>query len=112
MEKVRDVFRMDFDSIPVDAFWGTGDEKEHSIHRIHSYPARFPAFITTKALDYARNNQLKVTRLADIFCGCGTVAYEAKRNNISFWGCDINPLTQPPHVNQRHCHEPGIAWGI
>jgi len=30
--------------------------------------------------------------MADIFCGCGTVAFEAKRNGIDFWGCDINPV--------------------
>jgi hypothetical protein len=27
-----------------------------------------------------------------VFCGCGTVAYEANRNNIDFFGCDINPV--------------------
>lgn len=30
--------------------------------------------------------------MADIFCGCGTVAYEAKRNGIDFLGYDINPV--------------------
>ena len=30
--------------------------------------------------------------MADIFCGCGTVAYEASRNGKDFWGCDINPV--------------------
>jgi hypothetical protein len=33
-----------------------------------------------------------VRRIADIFCGCGTVAFEASRSNIDFWGCDINPV--------------------
>ena len=80
------------DSVPVDSFWNTGEEKELKIHRIHSYPAKFPAFITTKALQYAQNNGLKPSIIADIFCGCGTVALEAKRNSINFWGCDINPV--------------------
>ncbi len=62
------------------------------MHRIHAYPAKFPAFITTKALNYAKRRGRKVNLLADIFCGCGTVAYEAKRNSIDFWGCDINPV--------------------
>ncbi len=31
-------------------------------------------------------------QVADVFCGCGTTAVEAKRNGKDFWGCDINPL--------------------
>lgn len=83
---------IDFESVDIDPFWNVGDEKEHKNHRIHSYPAKFPAFITQKALEYAQNQGLKVDKIADIFCGCGTVAYEAKRNGIDFWGCDINPV--------------------
>ncbi|MDR0932038.1 MAG: hypothetical protein LBM70_03350 [Victivallales bacterium] len=46
------------------------------MHRIHAYPAKFPAFITTKAISYALENGLAPKRIADIFCGCGTVAFE------------------------------------
>lgn len=81
------------DSIPIDDFWNTGDEKEQKIHRIHAYPAKFPAFITTKALAYVEQKEkFKPSKIGDIFCGCGTTAYEARRNNIDFWGCDINPV--------------------
>lgn len=80
------------DDVPIDPFWNIGEEKELKMHRIHAYPAKFPAFITTKALGYAKQSGLIVNRMADIFCGCGTVAFEAKRNNIDFWGCDINPV--------------------
>jgi len=83
---------LDFDTIPIDSFWNTGDEKENKMHRIHSYPAKFPAFITTKALEFAQKNGVEVSLIADIFCGCGTTAYEAMRNGINFWGCDINPV--------------------
>ncbi len=62
------------------------------MHRIHAYPAKFPAFITTKALGYAKTRRMRIRRIADVFCGCGTVALEAKRNQIDFWGCDINPV--------------------
>ena len=72
--------------------WDFGDEKEEPIHRIHSYPAKFPAFITTKALRYANQEGIDVQTVADIFCGCGTTAVEAKRNGKDFWGCDINPV--------------------
>ena len=91
MIPITDIKNIDFDSIPIDSFWNTG-EKELKMHRIHAYPAKFPAFITTKALDYARKNYIKTNKIADVFCGCGTVAFEAKRCNIDFWGCDINPV--------------------
>ncbi|MCY4379918.1 MAG: DNA methyltransferase [Candidatus Dadabacteria bacterium] len=76
----------------MDRIWDFGDSKEYPIHRIHSYPARFPAFITTKALQYAEQNGVEVKTVADIFCGCGTTAVEAKRKGKNFWGCDINPV--------------------
>ena len=72
--------------------WDFGDKKEDPIHRIHSYPAKFPAFITTKALEYAEQQSVDVKVVADVFCGCGTTGVEAKRNGKNFWGCDINPL--------------------
>ena len=50
---------MDFDSVQVDPFWNLGESKELKMHRTHTYPAKFPAFITTKALDYARKNSIK-----------------------------------------------------
>jgi len=90
--QIKDFRKIDFDSIPIDPFWNTGREKELKMHRIHSYPAKFPAFITIKALDYAKEHKIKHKRIADIFCGCGTVAFEAKRKDISFFGYDINPV--------------------
>lgn len=73
-------------------FWSSGRAAELKLHRIHAYPAKFPAFIPTKALHFAAVEGIKVRRVADIFCGCGTVAFEARRENIDFWGCDINPV--------------------
>lgn len=92
MNKLVDINSMDFSAIPDDAFWNTSTEKEDKMHRIHAYPAKFPAFITTKALIFAKKKKIKISRIADVFCGCGTVAYESKRNSIPFWGCDINPV--------------------
>ncbi len=105
---VRDLNKMNFDSIPVDSFWNTGDGKEMKMHRIHAYPAKFPAFITTKALAYAKENSITPSRIADVFCGCGTVAYEAKRNNIDFWGCDINPVATLIAQVKSKKYQPGI----
>lgn len=92
MISINNISNFDFESVPIDSFWNTGHEKELKMHRIHAYPAKFPAFITTKALEYANSQNHKVNVIADIFCGCGTTAFEAKRNNIAFWGCDINPV--------------------
>ena len=74
------------------ASWSYSTQAELKLHRIHAYPAKFPAFITTRALDFAQDDGLRVRLLADIFCGCGTVAFEARSNSIDFWGCDINPI--------------------
>lgn len=86
--------------------WDFGDTREDLIHRIHPYPARFPAFITTKALEYAEAEGVDVRNMADVFCGCGTTAVEAKRNGKDFWGCDINPLaTLIAQVKTHQCRD-------
>jgi DNA modification methylase len=81
-----------FSQLKENPFWNDHDECELKVHRIHAYPAKFPAFITSKALDFAKNNGVTVRTIGDVFCGCGTVAFEARRNGINFWGCDINPV--------------------
>lgn len=83
---------IDFNKIPIDKNWNFPNKKEDKIHKIHAYPAKFPAFITTKAIDFAKSRHHDLKKIADIFCGCGTVALEAKKEGISFWGCDINPV--------------------
>ncbi len=83
---------IDYDSIPIEKFWNTGEVKENKMHKIHAYPAKFPAFITNKAINYAENHGIKIDWIADMFCGCGTTAFEATRNNKNFWGSDINPV--------------------
>lgn len=77
---------------PLSAAWSHGDEPEAALHRIHAYPAKFPAFLTQRALAYAAEQQVDVQMLGDVFCGCGTVAHEARRAGLAFWGCDINPV--------------------
>ena len=77
---------------PISARWSIEDEPESALHRIHSYPAKFPALITQRALAYAAEQAVHVGTLGDVFCGCGTVAHEARRAGLAFWGCDINPV--------------------
>jgi methylase of polypeptide subunit release factors len=89
---IDNVETFDFDSLEIDVLWNFPQEKELKIHQIHAYPAKFPAFVTTKAIEYAESTNTKIKTIADIFCGCGTTALEAKRNKIDFWGCDINPV--------------------
>lgn len=97
------------DSALAPSYWDFGDQKEDPIHRIHAYPAKFPAFITTKALHYAERHGVDVDLVADVFCGCGTTAVEARRNGKSFWGCDINPVaTLIAHVKTRDYDDAGL----
>ncbi|MDH6535056.1 hypothetical protein D0T51_11810 [Parabacteroides sp. 52] len=92
MQVTSNFYSVDFEQIPLDPFWNTGDGKECKMHRIHAYPAKFPAFITTKAIEFVKKRGVDVRLVADIFCGCGTVAHETKKNGLCFWGCDINPV--------------------
>ncbi len=79
-------------NIMVDESWNFGNATEWLMHSIHSYPAKFPAFIASKAFEYAESEGICVKKVADVFCGCGTVALESKLHGKDFWGCDINPV--------------------
>lgn len=81
-----------FNTIGVSNFWNYNDEKELRMHKIHAYPAKFPSLVISKSLQYARENNIRVNDVSDIFCGCGTTALEAKRNHLNFVGWDINPV--------------------
>lgn len=83
---------LNFDTIDIQEEWNMPAERERRMHNIHAYPAKFPAFITTKAIHKAEENNISVKTVADIFCGCGTVAFETVRSGKYFWGCDINPV--------------------
>ena len=90
---INNNIEIDFDAIPIETFWNIGDKTENRMHRIHAYPAKFPAFITSKAIKYIEEqNNTDINWVADMFCGCGTTAYEATRNGKNFWGSDINPV--------------------
>jgi len=78
--------------IVVDETWNFSEDNEYLMHSLHAYPAKFPAFIASKAFDYAQEEGVNVKTVSDIFCGCGTVALEAKLHGKDFWGCDINPV--------------------
>lgn len=81
-----------FDSIPIQEEWNMPENKENRMHSIHAYPAKFPAFITTKAIEKAEEQNIHIQTVADIFCGCGTVAFETVSSGKQFWGWDINPV--------------------
>lgn len=82
----------EYSKIRVCSDWNTDKSIELKIHRIHAYPAKFPAFLVSKAIELAKEKNIEVKKISDIFCGCGTTAFEAKRNNIDFLGYDINPV--------------------
>ena len=101
---------IELDTLPINDSWDGRDVHENLMHRIHAYPAKFPAFITTKAIQYAESKDVKVDTVADIFCGCGTVAYETVKANRHFWGCDINPVaTLIARTKSRHYDDERIA---
>lgn len=92
IKTIQEAQMCDMDMIDIGEEWNVGNAPEFKIHTIHAYPAKFPAFIAEKAIDYARHEGLEIKRISDIFCGCGTVAFESKCQGIDFWGCDINPV--------------------
>ena len=55
MKNYNDLLNKNLCNIPIDPFWNLSDSKELKMHRIHAYPAKFPAFITSKALMYLKN---------------------------------------------------------
>ncbi len=77
---------------PISVQWEARAGREPRMHRIHSYPAKFPAFLAELGIRYAASSGVRVRTVGDIFCGCGTVAHEARRLGLKFWGCDINPV--------------------
>ena len=102
---------VDLDNLPINNEWDGRDVSENLMHRIHAYPAKFPAFITTKAIQHAETQNIHVETVADIFCGCGTVAYETVKANRHFWGCDINPVaTLIARTKSRHYDNDLLAF--
>ena len=92
MISVNGINNLDYDTIAVDENWNDCEDTELIMHTIHAYPAKFPAFMASKAFAYAKSEGVNIGKVADIFCGCGTVALEAKNHCYQFWGCDINPV--------------------
>lgn len=92
MVTLKEGYDIDYNMINIDVEWNDCEKEEMIMHTIHSYPAKFPAFIASKAFEYAKSEGVDINKVADIFCGCGTVALEAKIHNYDFWGCDINPV--------------------
>jgi hypothetical protein len=50
----------DFSKILIASDWNLAPDIEPKMHRIHAYPAKFPAFLASKAIDYARSQNISV----------------------------------------------------
>ena len=85
---------LEFGDIGIDEEWNDSKTKEMSMHSIHAYPAKFPAFIAAKAFDFAKEEGVHLGRVADVFCGCGTVALEAR---LLIWIFGVVILTLLQH---------------
>ena len=79
-------------NIEVNDSWNFPESKELLMHKIHAYPAKFPAFLTPKIVSYLKENKAQINSIGDIFCGCGTSALESKLLGIDYLGYDINPV--------------------
>ena len=89
----KKLLEFNFDEIEIDEYWNKSLNREARMHTIHNYPAKFPSFIADKAIEYALPYfDNRINKVSDVFCGCGTVALEARIHGIDFWGCDINPV--------------------
>lgn len=88
----HDDLNLNFDNLPVSDFWTKESTKSFKMHKIHWYPAKYPAYLVEKSLQYAKENNISIKNVVDIFCGCGTTPLESKRLGYNFWGCDINPV--------------------
>lgn len=104
VHSIEDALHYEIADVQVEEYWNLGEIPELKIHSIHSYPAKFPAFIASKAIQLAKKNGIDVKTVSDIFCGCGTVALEAKLNNVDFWGCDINPVATLITKAKTYCY--------
>ena len=51
---------------PMTGFWDQGEAPEPRLHRIHAYPAKFPAFLAERALAYGGSQGLKIERVGDV----------------------------------------------
>ena len=92
INNIAEVYSLKMEEIPIDETWNFPCNKENKMHSIHSYPAKFPAFITEKFINDYEARGFNADIVADVFCGCGTVSYETVRLGKHFWGCDINPV--------------------
>lgn len=92
MRGITDIAFFNHSKISVNAIWNYGEHKELLLHRIHSYPAKFPPFLVPKLIKQFEEEGKLINLVADPFCGCGTSALESTRLGKDFWGCDINPV--------------------
>jgi methylase of polypeptide subunit release factors len=91
MLKIRSLSEFN-ESIEVNDSWNFPESRELLMHKIHAYPAKFPAFLTPKIVSYLKDNHAQINSIGDIFCGCGTSALESKLLGIDYLGYDINPV--------------------
>ena len=53
MVRVNGISNLDYSKIAIDEKWNDCDDMELTMHTIHAYPAKFPAFMASKALNFA-----------------------------------------------------------
>ncbi len=92
MQACRNLKELNNMTVSADCRWNKDDSRPLLMHSVHVYPAKFPPLIAEEAFRYAEEEGVYTRSVADIFCGCGTVALESKKRGLDFWGVDINPV--------------------
>ena len=54
------------DCLKIEDEWNFSNDTEYLMHTIHTYPAKFPAFIAKKAFDYAEAEGITIKKVADV----------------------------------------------
>ena len=80
--RAAEVERHGLDAVCSNGFWDVAEEREPKIHRIHPYPAKFPAFLTSKAINYAADRGLAVRSVGDISAGVALLLW---RHGVKAW---------------------------
>jgi len=99
MIKVKNVHTFNFDAVPIKPYWNFSNESELKIHQIHAYPAKFPAFVTTKAINYAKENTLQNSDYQFFFlCAFSNILKGSSRWSTKSIKLQVDPNKKPIDV--------------
>ena len=84
MVRVNGISNLDYSTIVVDDKWNDCDDMELTMHTIHSYPAKFPAFMASRHLNMLEVKWLILVELQIYFVDAERLHWKLKIIIISF----------------------------